>query len=92
MGHTPTKESAPKVLPWLVCLAAWWAVPYAGTVKHHQLTGTPGGFTINGKPLSAQCSTLDATVAHLRGGPPGARHPDIRVRPTDIVLPAATDI
>ena len=59
---------------------------------HHILQAPPlrsavaKGFTLNKKPLSKMCTTLEATIGYLKNGAgEGQRHPDIRITPTDAV-------
>ena len=46
-----------------------------------------GLYTINNKPLSKPCTSLDQAVAHLASGQGSPeRHPDIRIRPAGAPL------
>ena len=47
--------------------------------------GADGAYTLNKKPLSQRCTTLDEVIRYLTYGtsaPASPQHPDIRVQPT----------
>ena len=46
--------------------------------------GADGAYTLNKKPLSQRCTTLDEVIQHLANSASAAspQHPDIRVQPT----------